>query len=155
MARHKKFTTKRRNLEPLTFDIDYQELVTEPVPDDAPEGAVPRVFTLERSESFTAIAVAPGGALLAFTELAEPETGARPARAIVQFLEDVLVDDDVARFTDLIHRKTSQVDIETLGEVVSWLMEEYGQRPTAPSNGSGGGHTTDGAGSTDAVPSPA
>lgn len=155
MARKRTFTTKRRNLEPLQFDIEYQELVTEQLPDDAPEGTVARQFAQDRSASFTAIAVAPGGALLAFTEKVEPETGGRPASAIIQFLEDVLVDEDVARFTELIHSKTSQVDIETLGEVVSWLMEEYGQRPTSPSNGSGGGHTTVGAGSTDAAPSPA
>lgn len=153
MARKRTFVTKRRNLEPLEFTIEYQELVTEELPDDAPEGSVARTFASDRSETFTAIAVAPGGVLLEFTEKVEPETGARPASAIIQFLEDVLVDGDAPRFTALIHSKTSQVDIDTLGEVVSWLMEEYGQRPTSPSNGSGGGGTTGGAGSTDAVPS--
>ncbi|QOR55354.1 MAG: hypothetical protein SHS37scaffold145_5 [Phage 71_18] len=151
----KTFKTKRRNEQPKEFTLEYQELVTEELPADAPEAAVPRTFLEDRSANFTAVPVAPGGALLDFTEKVEPSTGARPAAAIIQFMRDVLIDADVPRFEELIHSKSAQVDVEVLGDITNWLMEEYAGRPTLPSSASSNGGTPTGDGATVAPLSPA
>lgn len=150
----KTFRTTRRNEQPREFTLEYQELITEVLPDDAPAGAVPRTFMEERSATFTAVPVAPGGALLDFSEKVEPTTGGRPAAAIIQFMRDVLIDADVPRFEELIHSKTAQVDVEVLGAITNWLMEEYAARPTVRASAFSNGAPPTGDGVTDAPPLP-
>lgn len=111
----------------------------------------PITFTLA-GETFTALPEAPGAAL---NDLASgitlDEKGYRVYSApnLIAFVTAVLVEeeevegedgtmervptDDVERFLALMRDKRRVVPIDTLGEVVMWLAEEYGDRPSPPS----------------------
>jgi hypothetical protein len=45
------------------------------------------------------------------------------------FFKNVLQDESYARFDALTRDKNRIVEVETLAEIVSWLMEEYSDRP--------------------------
>lgn len=61
--------------------------------------------------------------------------------SLLRFFNQVLVDDDVERFNDLMADKDKAVEIEVLGEIMEWLTEaESGvptQRRPASTNGAG------------------
>lgn len=54
---------------------------------------------------------------------------AASSRMIATFFENVLEDESYTRFDALLNDKHKVVSVETLSEIVSWLMEEYGNRP--------------------------
>lgn len=54
---------------------------------------------------------------------------AASSRMISNFFEHVLEDESYTRFDALLNDKHKVVSVETLSEIVSWLMEEYGNRP--------------------------
>lgn len=54
---------------------------------------------------------------------------AASARIISEFFGNVLTDESNERFEALLSDKYRVVSVETLSEIVSWLMEEYGDRP--------------------------
>jgi len=60
---------------------------------------------------------------------------AAAAGVMLEFFEKVLVPESYARFSDLIESPDKIVEAETLGEITAWLMEEYTNRPEAPSRG--------------------
>ena len=55
---------------------------------------------------------------------------AAAARIINVFFETVLKDDDYKKFDELLESKDKIVSVETLGEITTWLVEEYTGRPT-------------------------
>lgn len=55
---------------------------------------------------------------------------AAAAKIINIFFETVLKDDDYKRFNELLESKDKIVSVETLGEITTWLVEEYTGRPT-------------------------
>lgn len=77
--------------------------------------------------------------------------------AVVGFLEAVLVEEDVAKFVQLVADRNRLVELDKLADVLTWLSEEYtGRSPTtAPSSSSTGGAESGGGaavGSLSAVP---
>jgi hypothetical protein len=54
---------------------------------------------------------------------------AASSRMISSFFKSVLEDESYERFDALLNDKHKVVNVETLSEIVSWLMEEYGDRP--------------------------
>lgn len=54
---------------------------------------------------------------------------AASSRMITNFFQQVLEDESYERFDALLNDKHKVVSVETLSEIVSWLMEEYGDRP--------------------------
>lgn len=55
---------------------------------------------------------------------------AAAARIINVFFETVLTDESWKRFDALISSKDKIVSVEALGEITTWLVEEYTGRPT-------------------------
>lgn len=52
------------------------------------------------------------------------------AQMVFDFFNAVLLDESAARFNALVEDKERIVQMETLGQIVSWLVEEYTNRPT-------------------------
>lgn len=139
MPRRRTFTATPSVAEPVVFDLEYVRVGT----DDDGE----RVEKKETT-TFRCVGEPPGAVLLDLAGSAVDETGARSAAAVLDFFRAVLVDDDVAPFFTLVHDKAVAVPIATLGEIMNWLAEEYGRRPTGPSSSSQDGRSTTGATST-------
>lgn len=51
------------------------------------------------------------------------------ARIITEFFDYVLEDESLTRFNSLLEDKKRIVTVETLGDITSWLLEEYTNRP--------------------------
>lgn len=103
-ARHRSFSAKRpENLAPLTFDLEGQ--------------------------TFEAHKAIPGAVLLDLVAHAGDE-GGESAGAIVSFFEQALVPESHERFDALIKDPEAQIPLETLVEILTWLIEEYTSRPT-------------------------
>lgn len=79
-------------------------------------------------EEFTCLPEIQGAVLLDMVG-ADGENAARSAGAITEFFGKVLDDDSAKRFEDLVKSKDRFVSIETLGEIVGWIIEEYTNRP--------------------------
>lgn len=55
----------------------------------------------------------------------------KSSQTVVKFFETVLLDESLDRFNALLESKDKIVTVETLSEIVAWLMEEYTDRPEA------------------------
>jgi len=81
-------------------------------------------------EDFECISVLPGKTLLSFAELSSSENGAESAKAINVFFKKVLTKESYARFDALTEDPDRLVTVETLAEIVNWIIEAYTDRPT-------------------------
>lgn len=105
-------------------------------------------------EVFTCIAVVPVG--VAFDLAAAPELGdnrGAATYALITFVDQLLIEEDRARFADRIRRRDDPVDPEFILDLVARISQEYAARPTLPSSGSSSGRATDGPNSS-STPSP-
>lgn len=125
MARYKKFSggTKITDFEPLTFSLNDEE------------------FTCQRA--------IPGAVLLEFVKDAAGGDGASSAKALYNFLEASMSAEEYARLDKILKDPEVIIDIEVIGEIVSWLVEEYSDRPTTRPEDSSTGQLTSGPSSTD------
>lgn len=125
MARYKKFSggTKITDFEPLTFSLNDSE--------------------------FTCHAAVPGAVLLEFVKDAASGDGAASAKALYNFLESAMDEGEYARLQNILRDPNIIIDIEVIGEIVSWLVEEYSDRPTTRPEDSSTGQLTSGPSSTD------
>lgn len=105
--RHRSFATKKKSeedLKPVSFDIDDERFFCHPS--------------------------AAGSTILEFVGATEEGGGAVAAR-ILPFFNDVMPEDEYARFREYIDDPKRQVDIEVLSDIVGYLAEEYTSgRPT-------------------------
>jgi len=108
----------------------------------------PLGFALNGEEFVCRPAVA-GAVLLDFVRRADSNSGGMAADAIVEFLEDSLEENDKERFVAMIRDPEVIVEVDTLGEIAGWLIEQYTSRPTKPRSRSAGGRSSTGRGSTD------
>ncbi len=123
MPRHKSFSTKKRkNVDPVTFDVN--------------------------EEDFTAVPTRPGAVVLDFIADADSNDGGRAAAALVSFIVDSLVDEDKERFSALIRDPKVNVEIEDLAAICEFLISEYASRPTEKSEPSSTGTSPKRAGRT-------
>jgi hypothetical protein len=74
-----------------------------------------------------------GAALLKFVHDADSGDGGRAAGAMLDFFKKVLEPDSFVRFQDLWDDPDRVVPMETLGEIVAHLVQEYTNRPTRQS----------------------
>lgn len=125
MARFKKFTGGRdiSEFEPLEFELN---------------GVV-----------FRAKPAIQGAVLLAFVRDASSEDGGDSAGALYNFLESALEAKEYERFDALLNDDKIIIDIEVIGEIVSWLVSEYSDRPTEQPEDSLNGRQTSGTTSMD------
>jgi len=116
---------------------------TQPLEDYDPLG-----FALN-GEDFSCRPAIAGAILLDFVRRADSNSGSVAAEAIIQFLEDSLEEPDRERFVAMIRDPDVIVEVETLGEMAGWLIEQYTSRPTKPRTRPAGGRSSIGRGSTD------
>lgn len=98
---------------------------------DEVDGAPERLTFRLAGETFECYEEIPGAVLLRFVGASKDNVAS--AAEILRFLDTALVKGDSRdRFTDLINDPERVIKIEKLGEIVSWLVEVYGDRPETP-----------------------
>ncbi len=107
--RHKDFgrPVKIEELEPVTFDL--------------------------YGETFNCYKQIHGVTLLRFVKEANSEDGSRATDAMLSIFERVLPNEEYVRFETLCNDPDTVVPVDTLGEIIGWLMEVYSERPTKQS----------------------
>jgi hypothetical protein len=118
--RHKDFGSapKQDDFEPLSFTYDGQEYECRPMIN--------------------------GTVLLKFVRDADSGEGGKSAGALLNLFGDVLLADDFKRFEEYVNDPDTIVEIEKLGEIAAWVVEEYTARPTQASSNSSNGRTRTG-----------
>jgi hypothetical protein len=71
-----------------------------------------------------------GKVLLDMVADSSSEDVSKSSKIATQFFDTVLTDESRVRFDALIVDKEKIVTVETLGEIVGWLVEQYSNRPT-------------------------
>lgn len=94
-------------------------------------------------EEFEAASVLPGDVFAEFVTLynstGDTETYQQQHDLLKQALNLALLPESWQRFTDRLKDKTRPIDDDQMSDVVLWLLEEYGLRPTQPSQPSSDG----------------
>ena len=103
----------------------------------------PITFALN-GEEFTCRSAMPGTMLLDFIRRADSDSGGMAAEAVVDFLKTSLEEIDADRFQVMINDPETIVQVETLGEIVGWLVEQYTARPTKVRSRSSNGRSSAG-----------
>ena len=80
-------------------------------------------------EEFKCIPAIQGKLMLDLVARSQSEDAAVQSETIIKFFEAVLEDESLSRFNSLVEDKDRVVSVETLGEIVAWLMEQYTNRP--------------------------
>lgn len=83
-------------------------------------------------EDFHAVANIQGKTLMGLIKEANVEDAAQSAEMVLSFFEKVLLKDSLEKFNALIESEDKIVPVETLAEIVGWLVEEYSGRPEEP-----------------------
>lgn len=99
-------------------------------------------FTID-GDTFEAASVLPADVFAVFVTLyndrADVDTVAEQLGLLKQALELALLPESWARFSARLADKTNPIDDDQVSDVVLWLLEEYGLRPTQPSPSSSDG----------------
>lgn len=88
----------------------------------------PVTFKLHEEE-FTCVRHIQGSVLLELIAKSSSEDSGTSAQVITDFFGNILVDESFKRFNTLIHHKEKIVHVETLSEIVAWLVGQYSDRP--------------------------
>lgn len=90
-------------------------------------------------EEFYGVKQIQGKVLLDLIAKSGSEDASVSAQIMSDFFSHVLTDESFKRFDTLIHDKEKIVHVETLSEIVGWLIGEYSDRPEErPENSSTG-----------------
>jgi hypothetical protein len=91
-------------------------------------------------EEFSCRSSLPGKIMLDFAaRTADENSSAANAAVVFDFFKAAMPKSDYERFDALISDPDRSVQIETIMDIVSWLMEVYGERPTRRSEDSSTG----------------
>ncbi len=93
--------------------------------------SLPKISFKIHGEEFFAIPAVQGKLLLDLVKDANSDDPVKQGQSIDTFFTAVLEDESLERFNALLTDKHRIVTTETLGEVVGWLVEQYGDRPEA------------------------
>ena len=74
-----------------------------------------------------------GAVLLDFIANSGGDSSADTAKAILSYLKDSMDEENSTKFNDIIRDPKKRIKIETLSEIVAYLVEERASRPTAAS----------------------
>lgn len=100
------------------------------------------VFRVD-GDVFQAARGVPAEVLLDFAaEFSGMEAGAtvdQQLQAFRSLLEVVLLPESLARFTSRMRDRENPIEMDQVEDIVTWLMEQYGLRPTEPSSSSPAG----------------
>ena len=94
----------------------------------APSSDEPITFKLH-GEKFTAKGAIQGKVLMNIMKEADADNPAESAGMILDFFDVALLPESKKRFDALLEDDDKIVPVETLAEIVGWLMEEYAGRP--------------------------
>lgn len=90
-------------------------------------------------EEFSCYPAMPGKVLLEFIQKTSSENGGDSAAAVNMFFQKVLLPESYERFDKLAQDPDRIVSMSTLADIVSWVMEEYSDRPSEGSEHSQSG----------------
>ena len=76
-------------------------------------------------QKFFAIPVVQGVVLLDIIGNSASDDVSVSSATVINFFKDVLEDESWKRFDTLLHSKETIVQMEKLGEIVGWLIEQY------------------------------
>lgn len=116
-------------------------------------------FRIDDSFVFEARAKLPSFALLRFSdkvEQFEKGTTDEQLQAVEDIFSMILTPESATRFIDRMNGKVDPaIDVQDIQVIIPWLFEQYGGRPTSPSEQSsdGSGNQGSGTSSTESVPS--
>jgi hypothetical protein len=80
-------------------------------------------------EDFQCVSHIQGSVLLELIAKSTSEDSSESARVISDFFKNILSDESFKRFDKLIHHKEKIVHVETISEIVAWLVGQYSDRP--------------------------
>lgn len=83
-------------------------------------------------EDFHAVANIQGKTLMSLVKDTNADDPAESANMVLGFFDKVLIPTSLAKFNELIESQDRIVPVETLAEIVGWLVEEYSGRPEEP-----------------------
>lgn len=99
-------------------------------------------FTVD-GDTFQAAVAIPGEVFVEFTErfadFEESGTWRENFEALAAALELVLLPDSYKLIRDRMKDLTNPIDLDQMADIVLWLMDEYGLRPTQPPSDSSDG----------------
>ena len=84
-------------------------------------------------EEFFCVEEMQGLVILELVAASSSEDSGDSVRSITQFFSAALEEESYKRFQALVKDKKKIVSAETLGEIVGWVMSQYGDRPESPS----------------------
>lgn len=87
-------------------------------------------------EFFDGVPGLPALALIEFASLYEKLDNTANAEEFERIVNIVLTDDSATRFLGRLRDKDDPISLTQLMDVLPWLMEQYGMRPTPPSGDS-------------------
>jgi hypothetical protein len=111
----KQFKVPRQEHEGIPFELVYEKII---------DGE-----WKEQSDKFTARGQVPGNLLVSLTAASNGSVGLQAAE-LQRMLGIAISADDKERFMEVLDDPDTAIPIETLGEIITWLAEEYGGRPT-------------------------
>lgn len=88
----------------------------------------PLVFKLH-GEEFNCVTEVQGSVMLNLVIDSSSDDPSATAKVISGFFKSVMQEESYVRFEELLQDKEKIVSVETLSEIVAWLIEEYGNRP--------------------------
>lgn len=97
----------------------------------AADKTTPLTFRLY-GETFHAIPSIQGKALMGLVKSSDTDNPAESANMVMEFYDKVLLPESLVRFNALLDSQDKIVPVETLAEIVGWLVEEYSGRPEEP-----------------------
>ena len=108
-----------------------------------PEAMEPVSFDLY-GQTFNCYKQINGVALLTFVREANTEDGARATQAILDMFKRVMPSAEYERFMKLCDDPDTVVPVDTLSDIIGFLVEVYTDRPTDESKDSSDGQTASG-----------
>lgn len=97
-------------------------------PADLDKPAEPLSFKLW-DEEFECVKRIQGRVMLELVESSNADDPAASAKTIRTFFKKVLLPESYDRFDALLNDQEKIVTVETLSQIVAWLIEQYGDRP--------------------------
>lgn len=92
---------------------------------------------------------------LRYSDLGESDSWADNYKALTAALELVLIPDSYERLAARFADKQRPIELDQIADIVLWLLEEYGLRPTQPSSDSSDGPSSPASGTSSTANTPA
>jgi hypothetical protein len=123
---------------------------------DFTRSSEPKRFRID-DDVFECAARLPVGMVQRFIRMTKPvntdDEDAVAARldAMMEILDSIMFDASAERFAHRMRSKEEPIDTQQMADVMGWLMQEYGERPTVPAPSSSNEPHPNGPTSTDGV----